>query len=1077
MGQPKTVSEVPNAPEGVIPAFGAQAPRAYDILVAVTPDRELAGVYKPGHRRSDGATSFDWREPPGTAENQGNVVCNYDLVQLRAALARFWPKDHHLVTYQLLGPEMDGRVQPRVNKNALEWLGKQGYQVVHPVLFIDIDLPKDPATNKKRKWDQELQEEWAENIRTKASLAGLGGYYTPGGLRFFAALKTPLAPAQFERAVQWALRDLIADGLDPDLSCSDWTRHFRLPSVMRKDGRYAEPYAIHFEAWEPERVFDPPPEVLAEPEGSARARAKRPAHVRVLDGVAPDFLGDVPPAWEAGVALLGEAIAEDKPDAFHMLGLRLAGAMCRRRVDLALIPALVAAAIMRGGGVNYADALAPARDTVQRYVAGIDVTGTRQLHAYAPQTGAALDEVLAEGHERVLREEAKALVAERLMTADEATAQMFEAMDAAPEGVSLYSPPPGVGKSATLRKLGAQRAEDAAQIMELDDTDRTPRGYRTAISVPTHELALEYVGRLQLAFRTPARRHFSPPTLKDTAGEPVCQLAEAARALSGGGLSVQEAFCNGRGQQPCDYAEGCAAKPGILGPEAALVDVAPHAYLGRLATAAGTRGVLAIDEPPGLIETATFTREAILEALQFTAMSRRYAQCLRPMADALRSYLGGGEPDVHTRLQEAIDIGRDAVGELALEAAYDAAGIERGDDLATDVVRCAAMAQKEDARTPAPPFRWTEIARAKTQPAHAALLKRVSAFYVALCRLVTAAYEPSLWITVRARKRELVFKFTNETLVDALRRPGSTLVLDANTEVYRAAYCVLLRGTPPEHRYAVTDGAPITRTLLRAARANKSHWYKGEYPVWTGGVRRALQRVVARLVATGATKAGLISFVVVRQAIEAIVNREYGEAAWRRAERDPHELAKARAALGPILAQWPGVWTFGHYGAVRGVNRFEDANLDALATLGDPWPDLGDVVRDGEHLGLGEEPGEQAETIARAQLQQAHGRMREPRRDRPADLMHVGNLLPAGTGWMAGDVQIVRDEGGRRALPPALTGAQLSETLADLTMTPEEAAQRIGCSPSTFYRYLAGQAPFPDAALVRLLQDDKTVKA
>ena len=115
-------------------------------------------------------------------------------------------------------------------------------------------------------------------------------------------------------------------------------------------------------------------------------------------------------------------------------------------------------------------------------------------------------------------------------------------------------------------------------------------------------------------------------------------------------------------------------------------------------------------------------------------------------------------------------------------------------------------------------------------------------------------------------------------------------------------------------------------------------------------------------------------------------------------------VAEARETLGPILRCWPGEIVFGHYGAVRGLNTMAD--VDALITLGDPWPHLGDARNDAAFLGLAQAWQQRLEAMCRAELEQAHGRIRPVHRARPGRALHVGTMLPSGYGWTSGSVEM-----------------------------------------------------------------------
>jgi hypothetical protein len=200
--------------------------------------------------------------------------------------------------------------------------------------------------------------------------------------------------------------------------------------------------------------------------------------------------------------------------------------------------------------------------------------------------------------------------------------------------------------------------------------------------------------------------------------------------------------------------------------------------------------------------------------------------------------------------------------------------------------------------------------------------------------------------------------------------------------------------------------------------------------------------------------------------------RLYLEAAWTGAcdEISAEDVEQARATFGPVLQTWSGEILFGHYGAVRGLNTMAD--VDALITLGDPWPNVGDARNDAAFLGLGGAWEARLEAMCRAELEQAHGRIRAVHRTRPGRALHVGTVLPSGYGWTGGGVEF-------RSMSPAslhvaadLSPAQFA-SLVEAVGGVCEAARRLGCSRKSVARYCSGSRPVPRAIAV-VLENQKT---
>jgi DNA-binding transcriptional regulator YdaS (Cro superfamily) len=153
----------------------------------------------------------------------------------------------------------------------------------------------------------------------------------------------------------------------------------------------------------------------------------------------------------------------------------------------------------------------------------------------------------------------------------------------------------------------------------------------------------------------------------------------------------------------------------------------------------------------------------------------------------------------------------------------------------------------------------------------------------------------------------------------------------------------------------------------------------------------------------------------------------------------------------------------GHYGAVRGLNTM--SAVDALITIGDPWPNLGDVRNDAAFLAL-DNADARIEAFARAELEQAHGRLRAIHRTRPARALHVGSLLPSGIAWTSG-VNVRRMPLGRPPTASTMPPDEAARLVAALGGT-SAAAQALGCGLTTVKRYVTGARTAPPAVSGKL---------
>ena len=103
------------------------------------------------------------------------------------------------------------------------------------------------------------------------------------------------------------------------------------------------------------------------------------------------------------------------------------------------------------------------------------------------------------------------------------------------------------------------------------------------------------------------------------------------------------------------------------------------------------------------------------------------------------------------------------------------------------------------------------------------------------------------------------------------------------------------------------------------------------------------------------------------------------------------------------------------------------AGVDQLVTLGDPWANLDEVKHACSYLGLPDWE-ERYEAMCRAELEQAHGRLRTIHRTRPGRALHVGAVVPGGPGWEAEHVTLRRADTTRASAPlqPKVIGREVT---------------------------------------------------
>lgn len=143
-----------------------------------------------------------------------------------------------------------------------------------------------------------------------------------------------------------------------------------------------------------------------------------------------------------------------------------------------------------------------------------------------------------------------------------------------------------------------------------------------------------------------------------------------------------------------------------------------------------------------------------------------------------------------------------------------------------------------------------------------------------------------------------------------------------------------------------------------------------------------------------------------------------------------------------------------HYGATSGLDAWKD--FDGFATIGECWGNIEAVRREAELLGI--DANEHAESIVRAELCQAHGRARDPRRTKPARHWHIGTAWPLG--WTAQNTAAEAVPLGRRPRGAA-GGAGVLAGLVAGAGGRRKVAAALGISERTLDRYRKGDQTAP----------------
>lgn len=972
-------------------------------LVAVAPNKYARG-FQPG---------------------QEDVRDAYAVVELEAALHRVYRTDAHLVAYVVEGATR----QPRINKPGLPHFGRRA--LVH-AFFCDVDNTGHAA------WTEETFAAARAQDLSLPALRRAGVYYTRHGRRIVQPIAEPIEASIVEPYLRRWLRELEAEGLAVDWACRDWTRHFRLPNVPRElRGRSRCIDLDRLAAIAIEPIVDAPPDIASLPP---------PRATRALTSVA--WTTSLPEVYRPAVDMIARAV-RDVATEWHALFLALAGALLRRGVPDEHVPAFCGAVSAATRADDRTDArIRDARGTVERHGAGLPTTGYASLLERWPAVADAVDFALARGAERRMRELVAASAPGPPRTLADTTRALEDAIRHAPDGLTVIAAACGLGKTRAAELVAAERARRPYATPDARG-ERAPAQSKTSISVDKHTLARQVVGDLA-SFGADAGRHFSPLALREEDGTPVCRYHRVALPLVEGGQPMQWELCKGRNLHPCEHYTTCRAKDGFEGPDNPRVHVAPHALVSAIDAAAGTSGLLVIDEPPSVLETLTFTLRDIDATLAtLDAFDGCYAAAMRPALEAVRAWIAtatdGGDV---TTIAGVVATFESFVEPATLEQARRSAGVDG------DAVACARAAPVREEGPPAPPLRFEQVPIARRNEAHARKLGQASRALRAIHHALTSDTPVAARLVPRGSTKVLHVTRVREAFARALRREGAVVVLDANADLWAPVYAKIVGYERPIQHFDADDGALIERTIVRLRSATRTAWQPHGVFALAPSLRTAVQRAIDWALESDRRELlAIVTLPLVRLALEAALAPDDGtiDARWSDARQDATVLADVRATFGPILRRWPGRIVLGHYGALRGLDAMAEA--DALVTLGDPWVNLGDVKNECAFLGLPEWEA-RYEALCRAELEQAHGRLRTVHRTRPGRALHVGAVVPGGRTWTR-DVAVRSVARGRtkRLARGAVNLTALLHALGSVS----KLAEALECDRKSVRRYLAGE--------------------
>ncbi len=985
----------------------------------------------------------------GLKSTNRDAAANFYVLELKDALTHVYPFDAHLVTYIIEGVSR----QPRLIKDQRHLVDRA---VTVSAFFCDIDNQPNHAV-----WNDELHTAALAQYENLDVLRTAGVYHTRAGRRVVQPLARPIPVPEVELYLRRWLHELEAAGFDVDWSCVDWTRHYRLPNVRREGRAFHSPY-MNLDRMVPIELGPIAVEELAALAHNPGRPPRKPAHIRPAS---IPWTTTLPPVWHPRVERLAEAIRAVQTE-WHTLFFTLAGAMLGRGVPYEHLPLLCRAISMAtANDTRTADREAGARTTVDRYLSGRSVVGYTSLTKRWPSVAAVLNEVLARGREAELRIQATADVGgESPLDALDAIAALEEALRTAPVGVTLVSADSGLGQLDAIASVAAERAAKPYASSTAKGV-RPPPGSRTGIAMPNSAMAVEMVQRLR-ALGVPTRHLFGPTSQLNPDETPVCKLYQIAKPLVAGGQVMQWELCEGRGIERCEFYDSCTARHGAEGPEDARVFVGSHAMVTQLDKAIGKTGLLIIVELPELLETHTFTLAdfAVAERAADYFVGA-YGTALRPALMALTGWVSTlGELDTTATAEAAVLAGTHLVLPDELAMARRALEIDSG-----SAIECARAAPFPNQFSDSPPFLFFEIQRAKQSPAYAVKLGTASRVLRAMHRALMNPSDFALQVSLKNGERLLRITGMRDRLVSGLRRDGAVVVLGHGSSVPQADVIGKIVGyEPPYRRLRVADAAPITRTLLRTSASTRRRWAPSSKLVLDASLVTSLRAIMDWAREDQHTRRlAIVTFDTVALALEAALADPHDtsiEARWEHAEQYRPALEHVRERLGPILRSWTSdgaqarELSIARYGDSPGLAAIRD--VDALATLGDPWPGRGAPEATAAFL---DDPGAQdarGESECRAALEMAQSRLQPFERERLGRALHVGNILPGGIGWSMGKVEIRQHAAGRPRADSAMELDELNSAIKQLG-SMSAAARALGCPRSTLRKYANGRCSIP----------------
>ena len=621
----------------------------------------------------------------------------------------------------------------------------------------------------------------------------------------------------------------------------------------------------------------------------------------------------------------------------------------------------------------------------------------------------------------------------RLLSAREG-AKAIRAALLSPAPLVLLRSTPGAGKSAESHRA-------------IESLTREKRS--VAVVVPTHSLGEQTEGALnKLRVDTSRPVGVARVRLPMVSGEGAhaCVHHEAAELAALAGVRVREEVCvecphmdnyQGKEEAKCPAYEQGAEKADVMVLQQPLLARTLAAATLRLRAPAPEGSKSKTPPPPSFVfvdELPALVDHALLEGARSQWARERLSGELRPN---VREIL---EPAMLAMLRGAEE-GREGLslrGILALSGSSEEV-VERELAELRDLDNASLWRDNLPGR----------LACRSLDPAtrdHAvSRLAAVARFTKILEALVDAAHEPdrpalridaggAAYLTTAARWTRRIRPYLDEG--------GRVRLLDATAPVdaLRALFGDLLEVVAVE----VEDAPGVERRFRVWQHGARSRHTSAGLPV-AEQIRGPLRWLAERLQERGARSVGLLTHKPLADALRGWLLDRKADPSKPAPAWCPDELAELVAAGLKILP--------GHYGAQRGLNTW--AGCDVLATLGDPWPNLGAARAEALALGL-DSPEAWALEQTRAELLQAWGRARTVHRASPVLVVHLGSLALAPEASWAPQWANVRAEKASRGRPPTTLPlsdpATWAEERARLGLSARAHAAALGLSWGTYCR-------------------------